>query len=178
MIPFSSTPATVGRILHAYSDHWTGPRPAIVTNAWGGNHANVNVLFDGANDHAALANVRRSPRGNTFTSVPVFDALTPEQRIEVMAFEGARRVAEFGEIRIHLEWPRVAEKFSAAAPSSYDFSRAKTEALVPLKDGGIPVTMSQPVASSAPADVPVASPAAPIVEAPVEPIEEPKEVAP
>lgn len=96
---------TVGRILHAYSTLWSGPRPAIVSNAFPGScFANVNVLFDGANDTAALAEVRRSPHGNTFPSVGVFDPQSAGDR--QLALDSANP-RQFGEqtIKIICEWP-------------------------------------------------------------------------
>lgn len=96
---------TVGRILHAYSNLWSGPRPAIVSNYFGrADVANVNVLFDGANDAEALAEVRRSPSGNTFTSVPVFAALSDEDRARALAAAHSRQFGD-REIAIICEWP-------------------------------------------------------------------------
>lgn len=96
---------TVGRILHAYSTLWSGPRPAIVSNAFPGScFANVNVFFDGANDTAALAEVRGSAHGNTFASVEVFAPLTTDERQR--ALEQARsRPAGADDIKIICEWP-------------------------------------------------------------------------
>lgn len=78
-------PLTVGRILHAYSNMWSGPRPAIVVNAWGSNDmANVNVFLDGANDTAVLQSCRDSGSGNTWPSVPVFAAMSPDDRAKAL----------------------------------------------------------------------------------------------
>ena len=98
---------TVGRVLHAYSNLWSGPRPAVVSNYLGrADMANVNVLFDGANDPEVLAGVRRSPSGNTFTSVRVFAALSDEGR-GVALDQAAHEHRQFGdrEIAIICEWP-------------------------------------------------------------------------
>ena len=99
---------TVGRILHAYSNLWDGPRPAVVSNYLGrADMANVNVLFDGANDREALAEVRRSPNGNTFTSVPVFAALSAEERARALTYAAGSERRQFGdrEITLLCEWP-------------------------------------------------------------------------
>jgi hypothetical protein len=84
--------AGVGRVLHAYSPAWDGPRSAIVSNDFGQaartrsnvetQRVNANVFADGANDRRLLEYVRRSNSGNTFPSAEVYDALTPEQRAE------------------------------------------------------------------------------------------------
>lgn len=82
----------VGTILHAYSNLWRGPRPAIVMMSWPGSRvANVNVLFDGANDTEHLAAVRASPHGNTFTSVTVYDPLTTDEREENLERQSHRQ---------------------------------------------------------------------------------------
>lgn len=96
---------TVGRILHAYSTLWSGPRPAVVSNAFGrADMANVNVFFDGVNDTAALAEVRRSPYGNTFTSVSVFAALTEDERKRALEQVNPRLFGE-QDIKVICEWP-------------------------------------------------------------------------
>lgn len=101
---------TVGRILHAYSNRWTGPRPAVVVNAFDrDNMANVNVLFDGANDSECLAATRQSQQGNTFTSVSVIEAGTPEKRALALDAAAERQWMGYGRgktIKIICEWPR------------------------------------------------------------------------
>lgn len=87
----TATKPSVGRILHVYSDLWSGPRPGMVVNGpwdephqpvpgpgeqvmtFNGPHVNVNCFADGANDREWLAQLRASPSGNTLPSVPVFD---------------------------------------------------------------------------------------------------------
>lgn len=99
---------TVGRILHAYSNLWYGARPAVVSNYLGrADMVNANVLFDGANDPEALAEVRRSPSGNTFTSVPVFAALSDAERARALDYAAGSERRQFGdrEIAIICEWP-------------------------------------------------------------------------
>lgn len=98
---------TVGRILHAYSNLWSGPRPAVVSNYLGrADMVNANVLFDGANDPEALAEVRRSPSGNTFTSVRVFAALSDADRALALK-DAAAEQRQFGDrdLAIIFEWP-------------------------------------------------------------------------
>lgn len=81
----------VGTILHAYSNVWRGPRPAIVVMSWpDSDYANVNVFFDGANDSACLAAVRGSSDGNTFCSVQVFPPLATYERDEQLLMANAR----------------------------------------------------------------------------------------
>lgn len=105
----------VGRILHLYHPCLRyEPQPCIVvggpsqepnTNKDGsegmwGTHVNVNVFADGANYQAFLAELRRSPSGNTFTSVPLFDLMQPDQREVLMA-----RRSSVG-VGIWCEWPQ------------------------------------------------------------------------
>lgn len=101
---------TVGRMLHAYSNKWTGPRPAVVSNAFDSvDYANVNVLFDGANDQECLAAVRGSSSGNTFPSVNVYEPMTPEQRAVML--DKTKERQDWGGVRgrslkVICEWPR------------------------------------------------------------------------
>lgn len=111
--------AGVGRVLHAYSPAWDGPRPAIVVNAWctpeglqrGDKQlVNANVMFDGVNEPKVLECVRLSGIGNTFTSREVHDALTPEQRRVVtptLRSPGDFRASWNGRDTppVHFEWP-------------------------------------------------------------------------
>jgi hypothetical protein len=80
-------------------DLWSGPQPGVVsggpfvepiTNPVGsevieqeGQVVNVNALVDAANNPRALAVWRGRREGNTMCSVPLYDALTPEQRAQV-----------------------------------------------------------------------------------------------
>lgn len=97
---------TVGRVLQAYSNKWTGPRPALVVNTFESNEnlCNVNVLFDGANDRAMLSHVRQSPSGNTFASVAVYDALKETERAAALAAATEREPVG---VRVILEWPLI-----------------------------------------------------------------------
>lgn len=75
----STQRATVGRILHCYSDRWVGPRPGMVvaeyaTNGW--SAVAVNVQFRGGVDGELLALVRGRQDGNTFESVAVYEDLS------------------------------------------------------------------------------------------------------
>jgi len=103
----SKTPATVGRILHAYSNKWKGPRAAVVCNA-GEGWRSVNVFLDRANDRDLLYRMSQCPTGNSFTSLPLYDALKPEERERTLAecpgskLEG---VAGFGQVKVIAEWP-------------------------------------------------------------------------
>ena len=87
---------TVGRVLHAYSKRWSGPRPAIVVNTFLSNEnmCNVNVFLDGANDSSLLEEVRASTNGNTWCCVYVFDMLLPAERAELLEAHD-----------VILEWP-------------------------------------------------------------------------
>jgi hypothetical protein len=100
----SSVRATAGRVLHAYSPKWTGPRPALVVTevATAGNVVNANINFDGLNDREMLAYVRASEQGNTFGSLPVYDALTRDERAEAITHAPAWTPHS---IPIILEWP-------------------------------------------------------------------------
>lgn len=96
---------TVGQILHAYSTLWSGARPAIVVNAFDrADMANVNVLFDGANDAHLLAEVRGAAHGNTFASVGVFAPLTQEERQSALEQAPSRLFSTEG-IKVICEWP-------------------------------------------------------------------------
>lgn len=80
----SKVVATVGRVLHAYSTLWRGPRPATVVNAWGApGVANVSVTMDQANDHCLPAQM-------SMPSVDVFDALTEKEAQHAMELVGTR----------------------------------------------------------------------------------------
>lgn len=79
---------SIGRVLHVYSAHWSGAQPGIVSNGpWDepflselGPAVNVNVIVDAANNPKVLELWRARSSGNTLCSVPVFDALSEEQR--------------------------------------------------------------------------------------------------
>lgn len=111
--------ASVGRVLHAYSPAWVGPRPAIVV----GNetplpltkksvqHVNVNVLMDGSRDVRPLAYVRTAKTGNTFTGCVVHEPMTEAQRLEAMR-EYVKHPGRWCEAwngtdtpPVHVEWP-------------------------------------------------------------------------
>jgi hypothetical protein len=89
-VAVSAQRPSVCRVLHAYGARWKGPRPAICVNDTDpkedphGNSARVNIQFDGSCDQEMLARVRERAIGNTFTGVPVFDALTAEQRSKAL----------------------------------------------------------------------------------------------
>ena len=102
----SRLPATCGRDLLAYShSQWVGPRPAKVMvgphapidDVRGGafQRVDANIHFHGSRDQGMLAQVRASPQGNTFTSLPVFDPLNDAERQAVIA----------SGIGLWLEWP-------------------------------------------------------------------------
>jgi hypothetical protein len=78
-------PITTGRVVLVHSRKFKhGPYPGLVVAAFAGTpYVNVNPSVDGANDGEALKEFRDSGQGNTFTSLPVFDPLTPEQRAEL-----------------------------------------------------------------------------------------------
>lgn len=63
-----------------------------------GQHVDVNGMFHGGVHAKALARVRASSTGNTFVDVPVYDALTPEERIQVAQRAGHN-------LGMWCEWP-------------------------------------------------------------------------
>lgn len=88
--------ATVGRVVHVYSNLWIGPAIGWVVAAFGlfpdsmrdnreTEHVNVNVSVDGANAPKALSLFRSREQGNTLTSIKLTDPLTPEQRSAELA---------------------------------------------------------------------------------------------
>lgn len=110
MNPMKNPP--VGTILHAYSNVWRGPRPAIVVMSWpDSDYANVNVFFDGANDSACLAAVRASSDGNTFCSVRVTPPLTTSERDEHLRLASQR------------PWPGTALQMIVEHPSEPSVSQ-------------------------------------------------------
>lgn len=101
----SSTEATVGRVLHAYSNLWHGPRAAVVCNA-GPGWRNINVELDAANDRDIVFHLAAIATGRTFTSVPLFDALTAEDREAALNEQPARDVHGLAhQVRVICEWP-------------------------------------------------------------------------
>lgn len=113
--------AGVGRVLHAFSPAWDGPRPVTVCNCVTDrgalesgmtNIVNGNITFDGSTEPKVLEHVRRRNSGNTFASVSVFDALTPEQRLDcvpALAHAAEWRASWNGhdDIPVHFEWPPI-----------------------------------------------------------------------
>jgi len=117
----TKTPPTVGRIVHAYSNAWSGPRPAIVVQGFGGPHANVNVFFDGANDRKILNERRAHPEGNTYCSVPVYDLDAGQERVSPPSSdEGWKGVAavDANGFAIFCTWPPVQIAKPAIDPSN------------------------------------------------------------
>lgn len=104
--PQSKTPATCGRVVLVYSNRWTGPRPGLVTQAWGisGTHQliNVTVVPDGCNDREWAIEHGRSNQGTSLGSVGLYDPLTPEERSALICGPGAS--AENNPPRYHCEW--------------------------------------------------------------------------
>jgi hypothetical protein len=121
MISTSKNRASIGRVLLVFalaplaisSDDakppvWDGPQPGLVV---GGPFidgdkqlVNVNPMIDAANFPDVLKAFRERGQGNTLTSIPLFDALSNEQR---------QQLHESG-ISIWAEWPPVP---SATGPS-------------------------------------------------------------
>ena len=91
--PHSKTPATCGRVVHVYSNRWAGPRPGIVTQAWGisGTHQliNVTVIPDGCNDRRWLTEHGKTNQGTSLGSVGLYDPLTDEERSALICGPGA-----------------------------------------------------------------------------------------
>lgn len=104
--PQSKTPASCGRLVHVYSNRWIGPRPGLVTQAWGisGTHQliNVTVVPDGCNDREWAIEHGRSNQGTSLGSVGLYDPLTPEERSALICGPGAS--AENNPPRYHCEW--------------------------------------------------------------------------
>lgn len=101
---WSTKRATVGRVVHVYSDRWEGPRPGIVVFGGGGESYTVNAMLDGFRDQQALLEFRQVPTGNSLTGVVLYDPLTPVERaaaLEVTAPSGKFQG------RYIAEWPPV-----------------------------------------------------------------------
>ncbi len=82
----SKTPATIGRVVLIFDRRFNfGPYPGLVVAVFGGPNINANVLVDGTNERDYLEQVRKSGHGNTLASIPLFDALTPEERTALLA---------------------------------------------------------------------------------------------
>lgn len=103
--PHSKTPASCGRIVHVYSNRWTGPRPGLVTQAWGVSDThqlvNVTVAPDGCNDSKWLSEMAKTGQGTSLGSVGLYDPLTPEER---SALIDVRVRDYFQPPRYHCEW--------------------------------------------------------------------------
>jgi hypothetical protein len=104
--PHSKTPASCGRIVHVYSNRWTGPRPGLVTQAWGVSDThqlvNVTVTPDGCNDSKWLSEMAKTGQGTSIGSVGLYDPLTPEERSALICGPGAS--AASNPPRYHCEW--------------------------------------------------------------------------
>ena len=104
--PHSKTPATCGRVVHVYSNRWAGPRPGIVTQAWGisGTHQliNVTVIPDGCNDRRWLTEHGKTNQGTSLGSVGLYDPLTDEERSALICGPGAS--GDNDPPRYHCEW--------------------------------------------------------------------------
>ena len=81
---------TVGRIVHVYSDVWSGPRPGLVVMSFGNELANVRVFFDDVNDTAAITLLGRNRMA---MSVPVTNE--PD----------STRIGNLRELRVWACWP-------------------------------------------------------------------------
>lgn len=104
--PQSKTPASCGRLVHVYSNRWIGPRPGIVTQAWGISDTkqlvNVTVIPDGCNDTAWIKEAALTGNGLSLGSVGLYDPLTPEERSAIIAGPGAS--SNNNPARYHCEW--------------------------------------------------------------------------
>lgn len=75
---------SVGRIVHAYSKWWEGPRPAVVVTVGDGDaFPRANVFLDGERDLDVLADMRRSSCGNTISG-PLLMNENSEDRAEAL----------------------------------------------------------------------------------------------
>jgi hypothetical protein len=77
-----------------YSVEWYGPRPGLVIDGMAGA-VDVNVTYNGHTDAALLAAVREKPEGNTLGAIPLYDAMTPDERKTVLFETGPRHIAEW-----------------------------------------------------------------------------------
>jgi len=103
--PHSTTRASCGRVVHVYSNRWEGPRPGIVTQAWGVGYGrqliNVTVIPDGCNDRGWVENHAATGQGTSLGSIGLYDPMTPEDRTSLLhpPATGQDRPA-----RYHAEW--------------------------------------------------------------------------
>lgn len=104
--PHSKTPATCGRVVHVYSNRWDGPRPGIVTQAWGvGNtyqYVNVTVIPDGCNDSKWVDEMAKSGQGTSLGSVGLYEPLAPGERSSLICGTGSS--SSNNPPRYHCEW--------------------------------------------------------------------------
>lgn len=104
--PHSKTPATCGRVVHVFSNRWLGPRPGIVTQAWGISDThqlvNVTVIPDGCNDRKWLDEMAKGGQGTSLGSVGLYDPLTTEERTPLICGPGASSASN--PARYHCEW--------------------------------------------------------------------------
>lgn len=96
MVQTSKTRASIGRVLLVFCPAlWEGAQPGMVSNgpfdepepgdlSKLGQAVNVNALVDAANHPKALEFWRSRSAGNTLCSLPLYDALSEEQRAELM----------------------------------------------------------------------------------------------
>ena len=94
MLELSKVKPTCGRIVQVYSVEWEGPRPGLVLDGMTGA-VDVNVSYNGFNDAALLAAAREKPEGNTLGAIPLYDAMTPDERKTVLFETGPRHIAEW-----------------------------------------------------------------------------------
>jgi len=110
MMKFTTQVPGICRILLFHHPLLREPQPAMVvggpfsepaTPEGGepvfGPHVNVNVFVDGANYPAFLKELRGRESGNTFTSVPVFAPISPEDRDELKTVQST--------VGVWCEWP-------------------------------------------------------------------------
>lgn len=117
----SKTKAGVVRSVHVYCpDLWEGPQPGIVSGApvngpvrdgdgsvieEDGQLITVNVLVDAARNPNALKAWRGRPEGNTMVGVPIYDALTDDQRIHAAKREPIAEDSTTARFLCWAEWP-------------------------------------------------------------------------
>lgn len=142
--PHSKTPATCGRVVHVYSNRWAGPRPGIVTQAWGVSSMrqliNVTVIPDGCNDRRWLTEHGKTNQGTSLGSVGLYDPLTPEERSVLIWGPGAS--ADNDPPRYHCEWmPFQAGQATRTQAAEGDLSKRLAAAEAQLAKATVALAM-------------------------------------
>lgn len=142
--PQSATPASCGRVVHVYSNRWAGPRPGIVTQAWGIGSGrqliNVTVVPDGCNDRRWAYEHGKNEQGTSLGSVGLYDPLTPEERSALICGPGAS--ANDSQPRYHCEWmPFQAGQATRTQAAEGDLSKRLAAAEAQLAKATVALAM-------------------------------------